>query len=135
LELWPLVLGTNVKRTSTSPICKLWSAPLSGVMISTSSSSSEKVSAVMIQPPQAQVWANFAAAYSYLPNQSFQYHSYCLPLNYRIKATWLYLRETGGLISVPKRILMPLISRVAITLYVGDQWEAPVILSYLYWYM
>jgi hypothetical protein len=81
LELWTLVSGPKVKRTASTPIGKLWSSPLAGVIIYTSSSSSEKVSADLSQPPQAQVSAKFAAAKSYLLNQSLPHPSYFLPLN------------------------------------------------------
>jgi hypothetical protein len=134
-SFWPLVSGPNVKRAAPTPIGKLWSTPLAGVMIYKSSSASEKVSAALIQPPQAQVSAKLADAYSYLLNQSSPHPSYCLPLNSWLKATWLYLREIGGLLSVPRRLLIPLLPRVAITLSVGDKWEAPMTLLSLSRYM
>jgi hypothetical protein len=127
--------GPKVKRTAPTPICKLWSAPLAGVMISTSSSSSEKFSVALSQSPQAQVSAKLAAAYSYLLNQSLPHPSYCLPLNYWLKETWLYLRATGGLISVPRRLLISLLPRVVIALSVGGKWEAQIILLSLSRYM
>jgi hypothetical protein len=75
LELWPLVPGPKVKRTAPTRMGNLWRPQLAGVMISTSSSSSEKVSATLSHPPQAQVSAKLAAAYSYLLNQlsAFEY--------------------------------------------------------------
>jgi hypothetical protein len=51
-----MVSGPKVKSTAPTPIGKLWSAPLAGVMISTSSSSSGKVSAALSQTPQSQVF-------------------------------------------------------------------------------
>jgi hypothetical protein len=121
-------LGPKVKKNDPTPIGKLWRPPLAVVMISKSSSSSEKVSAALSHPPQAQVTAKLAAAYSYLINQSSPHPSYCLPLNFWLKVTWIYLRATGGLISVPKLLLIPLLPRVAIKLSVGDKWEAPITL-------
>jgi hypothetical protein len=90
-------------------------------MISTSSSSKEKISAALSQHPHAQVSTKLADAYSYLLNQSSPQPSCFLPLNYWLKATWLYLRATGGLISVPRRIIVSLLPRVEITLPVGEK--------------